>query len=606
MVMSSGYPATSIHPGVDPIPDWSPLLSSSLRTLRQLAGATEREFLQIGTQMQGIYQRSTVLSQTAHQLAESASGEHIHGLIEQLRRIFQEMESFLGKTQVRCSSSCTTLNRIDNLLKQAESPLQGVKKMTKHLYMLEVTIKIESAHLGDMGSEFINLAMDIRKLSQQIKDKVSAIFNHREQLAVIITKNSTDIHAANATQDTKSVLTLENAAASLSGLESGNDRFSHLGSVISVISEENANNISGIVQSMQFHDIYRQQVEHVIEALEGLLPSLSGAVQIPAEEQAVVSRAGDVCELQEAQLQFASAELYTAVTSIVDNLHDIGMKQMQMAENISQQTGTTDASGSSFIEGVSREMSSIIDLLTACAGTNSETTLIMKEVSSTVQQITGFVSDIEEIGGEIIQIALNARIKAAGAGKEGASMSVLAEEIGQLSGETVHRTDVLISTLTEIDSVTGTFSNDADSSETLLAEKLTEMKGELGKILGVLREIGDELVSLFSLLQNQVSALTREIDKITGSISVHERTKTLADEVVRNLQQIFGEARALYPASAAFKEDLRLVAKRYTMESERRIHEDIARKHGVGPAKVQAQVQATADDSEFGENVDLF
>jgi methyl-accepting chemotaxis protein len=604
--MPSKEYAISIQPGADSIPVWSTLLSSSLRTLRQLAGATEREFLQIGTQMQGIYQRSTVLSQTAHQLAEAASGERIHGLIERLRQIFQELESFLGKAKVQSSQSCTTLNRIDNLLKNAEPPLQGVKKMTKHLYMLEVTIKIESAHLGDMGSEFINLSMDIRNLSQQIKDKVSAIYTHRAQLTSIITKNSTDIHSASATQDFKSVLTLENAAASLSGLESGNDRFSHLGSVISAISEENANNISGIVQSMQFHDIYRQQVEHVIEALEGLLPSLSGTVQLPAEEQALVGRAGDVCELQEAQLQFASEELYTAVTSIVDNLHDIGIKQNQMAQDIYQQTGTIDASGSSFIEGVSREMSSIIDLLTACAGTNSETTIIMKNVSSTVQQITGFVADIEEIGHDIIQIALNARIKAASAGTEGATMSVLAEEIGQLSNETVHRTDVLISTLTEIDSVTETFSNDADSSETLLAEKLTEMKEELGKIMGVLREIGDELVSLFSLLQNQVSALTKEIDKITGSISVHERTKNLADEVVRNLQQIFGEARALYTASEAFKEDLRLMTKRYTMESERRIHEDIARKHGVGPAKVQAQVSTSGEGSEFGENVDLF
>jgi hypothetical protein len=105
-----------------------------------------------------------------------------------------------------------------------------------------------------------------------------------------------------------------------------------------------------------------------------------------------------------------------------------------------------------------------------------------------------------------------------------------------------------------------------------------------------------------------VNSLTREIEQITGSSDVHERTRRMADEVLACLQQIFTEARALQPASEAFKEDLRLMGQHYTMESERRIHEDIANKHG-GRATMtpkQALREPKPADSEFGDNVDLF
>jgi hypothetical protein len=117
-----------------------------------------------------------------------------------------------------------------------------------------------------------------------------------------------------------------------------------------------------------------------------------------------------------------------------------------------------------------------------------------------------------------------------------------------------------------------------------------------------------ELLSLFPRLQTQVNSLTREIEQITNSIDVHERTKRMADEVLGNLQHIFTEARTLHPATDTFKEDLRLMGKHYTMESERRIHEDIAGKHGRRAAKNPklALREPKPADSEFGDNVDLF
>ena len=596
----------------DHLQAWRPILTSSLETLRRLAGATEREFLQIGARMQEIHQQAFDLSATAQQLVEVASGERLQSLIHRLREILSEMDKYLGQAQSRSDTSRTTLDAVGGLLKEVGAPLSGVKRMCKHLYILEVSIKIESTHIGEMGSEFINLAMDIKKLSQLIKDKVNAIQELRALLTTSINKNSSHIETAKEEQDAKAEISRCNTADSLGELEAINGRFSRLGNLISATSAENTSNISTIVQSMQFHDIYRQQVEHVVSAIEGLLPAfaaLSPAGDPTGDEdrKTLIGKVGDVCELQQAQLQFASSELYSAVVAIVGNLHSIGRKQKEMAADIYEQTGTLDASGTSFIDEVSNQMTSLATLLGSCADSNTEVAKIMKDVTGTVGKITGFVTDIEGIGRDIIQIALNARIKAASTGEEGASLSVLAEEIGQLSNEAVDRTNLISKTLAEIDSTTHELSADVDSSEENLTVQLTGMKDELTSILSTLNRMGDELLALLSQVKNQVAFLSNEIENLTGGIDVHERTKALADAVLVNLQKIFSEARQLHPASAAFKEDLRLMAKRYTMESERRIHESIAGRHGVGPSKVQEKTTATpASDTEFGDNVDLF
>jgi hypothetical protein len=71
------------------------------------------------------------------------------------------------------------------------------------------------------------------------------------------------------------------------------------------------------------------------------------------------------------------------------------------------------------------------------------------------------------------------------------------------------------------------------------------------------------------------------------------------------LDRIVENAREIEPASSEFKENLHHMEERYTMESERHIHEALARKRS-GQDVFAMQANAHHDDSEFGDNVDLF
>lgn len=596
-----------------PWDNWRPLLARSLEILHQLSGATEQDFLRIGSQMQGAYQQTANLSQTARQLVEIASGDRIATVMEQLHRLLGEMVNALDQAQQRSVDNCGQIARVGSVLKQVTIPVEDFRRMAKQLYIFEVLIRIESTYLKEMGGEFINLASDIKKLSNQIKGKTSAIQQNIDSLSTTVVQNSHFFEQEIAQGEQRKTTAIANTEASLSTLEGIHGNYLQSGAIIETIATKNSEALSDIVQSMQMHDTYRQQVEHVAEALEGLLPLLDGVATVPAGQsdaalQEAVLKVGDVCEIQQAQLQFAGSSLHESVETIIAKLRDLHQSQ----RDITTSMGPSSAGGkndTSFLGEITSNIATVTDLLREYGTTTQTMDEMMHNVLRTMGEITTFVGDIEQFGSEIIQIALNARIKAVCTGQDGAAMSTLSDEVGQLSKDAVQRTDIISQALGEIRNITQSLGGDTGSGQNALSQELTDMQQQLDQLLEALEEVSRELHALTRHMQSQGQTLAKEFDQLTRSIDVHVRIQRQAAGVLDNLQQIITASRALYPASDAFKEELHSLAERYTMESERRIHEEIARKHGVTLKKTTVAPKPAASpqpSSEFGDNVDLF
>ncbi|MFZ5764408.1 MAG: methyl-accepting chemotaxis protein [Thermodesulfobacteriota bacterium] len=594
---------------------WRPALDSLLATLQQLAGATENEFLQIGEQMQGIYLRSGEITRLADHLVDSASGGRMQTLLERLRRMMADMEDYLAKARSRNADTFATLRRVQELLGGISAPLHGFRKMDMTLHMLGVSIKIESARLGDLGAGFVNLALDVEKLSRQINDKSEAIIQHQRLLAAMLAENIEVVASTESMHDAEVTAALAGSADSLHALEAVNDRFTRLGAMVAAVSGEIAGNIGAVVSSMQFHDIHRQQVEHVAEALAGLAADLDAAActdRVREACRALIVETGNVCELQEAQLRFAATEFHAQVASIVENLREVARKQTALGEETLALAGMGEGEDASFLDGISRGMATVTRLLGTFADADREMAAALKQVAATIGEITVFVTDIESIGYATVHIALNAQIKAAHSGVEGAALEVLAKEIKQLSDETVQQTDAIASALGEINDQTKHLAHTADEAEAVLSSRISGMGGEVEEIVRVLGEMSVELREILGRLHGMVGSLSEEVEQVTGGIDVHERSRAMAEEVAAVLHGIVGEARELEPASEEFKENLRRMEERYTMESERRIHEAIAaRRAGQStqagaPEQIRSDEAAVTGESEFGDNVDLF
>ena len=600
-----------VQTGDDSFSAWRSVITPSLTTLRLVASTTEDEFLQIGSQMQTFYQRSADLSRLANQLVDVVSGDSLQSLIGRLQQMMKNMESYLADSRSRSSNSCTTLERVQELLEEVTHPLQGFQKMNKTLRMLSISTKIESSRLGELGSGFVNLAMDVEKLSHQVNDKSATILAQRQTLASKIVSNLAAVRAGEKNQDSELQVSLAATVDNLHELTAVNDRCTCFGSMASLVSAEVIANIGEVVASQQTHDITRQQIEHVIEALERLTLEMNTVVDEALDNERrkkLVIEVGDVCELQAAQLRFASSELYTSVCRTVKNLRDIANKQSAMALETLSVVGVAEEGGSSFVDAIKDGIMSVTTVLNGCAKTDRDMVGTMQDVTGTIQQITSFVSDIDFIGTEIDLIALNSQIKAAHTGPEGAALGVLAEAIKRLSDEAVRQTELVSATLNNIHAATDHLSMQTETEESDPAVLIESMENELTEILQNLGVMNKDLYSLLTVLVEGVQCLTSDIEQATDGIDVHERTKEKTAGVLADLECIVLQARKIEPASNEFKQNLLHMEQRYTMESERHIHEAIARKRNGELAEVEKADAGNILDSssEFGDNVDLF
>jgi methyl-accepting chemotaxis protein len=600
----------SQNENINKLTAWRDLISPAIETLRRMAGTTEDEFLQIGSQLQSFYQRSVDISGAANQLVSVVSGENVVSLTSRLQQMMLDMESYLANARARSSESCNTLEQVQNLLDRLSEPMQSFQKMNKTLRMLSISTKIESSRLGELGSGFVNLAMDVEKLSHQVNEKSAAILDHRQLLATLITDNLALVRATETKQDVTVSATLKETSANFTELVAVNDRCKEFGNTVSIISAEVTNSISEVVSSMQMHDMTRQQLEHVVEALERLADELSDSKTSSADDDSlrrIIIEAGDVCELQDAQLHFAAGELYTAVNIIVDNLREVANKQSVIAQETITVTGAADSGGSSFVDVMSQGMNAVTAVLTSCAKADRNMSVTMKKVAQTIDEIAGFVTDIEAIGSEIDLIALNSQVKAALTGTEGAALGVLAEAIKRLSDEAVRQTNSVAEILTGIHAVTEHLLANTENDENQLGSSISSMQDELVVILRNMGEMNAEMHSVLSGLNERVLSLTQDVEQATAGVDVHERTKVMADGVLDSLKLIVSQSRQIEPASSEFKVNLRHMEERYTMESERHIHEALARKRsGQSSVAVQSVAKSSSDDSEYGDNVDLF
>jgi len=594
---------------VDDLKSWQKDINSSINTIKTISVTTEDEFLAVGSKLQEFYYRSNDVNSISTRLIEAVSGGNSHLIIEKLESVLFEMDQYISHINSKTQGSCSVLSDVLLLLDKISQPLEGFQKMYKTLRMLGISTKIESSRIGELGAGFLTLAQDVERLSLLVNEKSSNILSRSAMLSAMITTNIKHVNTIALAQIGELVSKLRNTEDNLKELVGAYYNFSQLGEQLAELSVAATQDIGNIVSSLQSHDITRQQLEHVVEALEKLEHDISMDAS-PGNVTRLIVETGDVCELQSAMMGFAASEQFNSVSSTVNSLNNLSENQKMMTEQTSMVMSSGSGSGNSFIENISSGMSSVMGVLDKCVQAELELSETMTQILSTIGDVSGFVTDIEEIGSEIDLIALNSQIMAAHTGAEGAALGVLAEAIKRLSLDAFTQTEVVAGTLSQINGITGHILADIDKKQSEEdAKVVARMTSDFKDVIGELNQLNSESSELLSSLYENVNNLTQDIEQTAGSISAHEKSRTMSDKVLSELNRIVEQSRRLEPASPEFLKNLRHMEDRYTMNSERQIHEEVARRHSkhasLTPGRT-VQKAVPKDESEFGDNIDLF
>jgi methyl-accepting chemotaxis protein len=588
----------------------------------RLIPGTEEQFLFIGSRLNEVYREVEEISRQASSLVSMLDSSVMKGTIGRFREILEKMDRHIGGSDRRFASGMTALNDVLTAVSHVGDPLANFRKIVKTLKILAISTKIESAQLKKMESDFINLAGDVEQLSALIHDKSAGIESHRRSLMSLAEATLARIVSINEKSRGYISEVLGNIGSSIALLEERHDL--SLTAADSMLSRFNATSkqVGEVVMSMQFHDITRQQVEHirdVLAAMEGKLgtaPEVMNASSHAAPyAPELVAEAAIACELQKAQLSDAENKFVHAVDAIVENLRGVVKNVFRILDDIQKITGGTDLIASTFLSNIESGTTAVIGRLEDTGRAEGEFVDAMGELSSAVSTISGLVDDIEEIGEEIELIAVNARVKSAHTGVEGAPLGVIAEAIWHLSIDATSQKTTISELLRQVVVATQGLQA-AVSRET--GDEQSDSRGiidELSGLLGELKSMNDGVIGLVKEIEEGSRSLSSLIEETIDSITVHRDLK----EEVTGLAVLFDDVITRARGAVSREEfekarnlSLAYIENNYTMQRERVIHRSVAsnvipfagKDREDQPPSLPDEDVACNDD--LGDNVELF
>ena len=518
------------------------------------------------------------------------------------RSFFGQMSTYLDLSGRKLNHNTGTLGTILGTSDDIARHLVGFNRIVKHLRVLGISTKIESARLADGSNAFGNIADDVEKLSGLINAKSADILRAVTSSHTVISETLSKVSLFESREQGESQTMLDDIIRNLSSLSEKHGRSSIAAQQVVSQSDEISRSIGEIVGSLQFHDITRQQIEHVTEVIDDLgerISRLNGTENaLSAARDLCVS---DVCRLQMNQLASAKREFVSAVGGAMDSFRTIAGTVVEISREAAALVEATGAAGSSFLTRLKTDVTKIVVTLKENGEANRGLLSAVESVAATISDLAAFVGSIEEIGVDIGLLALNAQIRAAQTGSEGAALGVLAEAVRNLSEDARKQTLAISEALTHISTTAqGLGRGGTDEDE---VPELDEMVERFGGLLDSLEGMDGQVASFINRMKEATNEVETTIRGLISGIRVHERMESVLSGAIAALEKIDREAREFGPPTGGGRDGgyLKRLEDRYTMHKERSIHRSIIQT--VGPA---APFPHKEPEGDFGENVELF
>ncbi len=562
----------------------------------------EQDFLALGEDLMRLEAGCGDISRDAGELVACASGQDLHGA---LNRFSEELGALTGSAEAEAGNAgLRDIDAVAGIVAELANVVSAFSKIVKHLSMLGIATRIESARLGADGRGFSTLADDVEKLAHLIVDHCAGISAKVEALHG---------HVASARESTRGIvraqqqcfeLVTRELAANIAGLSEMSERSAGLSQELSRSAESIRNDIGLAVQSLQSHDIVRQQIEHVEQALTEVARVLDGDEAAQENAPELLAFVADVLTIQDSQLDSADTHFTEAASRLRDSLVSLAARIQEIGSAITTVTGQADTDNP-----LARVESGIATVKTALgdfASQGEALGTIMDSVAGTISGMGDSIEAIEEVGAEIELIAINASIKAAHTGEAGAALGVLALAIQRLSVDARRQTDAVAAILKDIFNASKTLQENAsrynDQSESW------RVVGELDAVLADAGVASRRSLELFGKLRDASATCGAHAARVAEGITFDRDIGARLETIRSALREQVDGARTLVPEGGSGRSArLRQLYDQYTMEAERAVHEA-----AFGLAATPAVSAGAAEEGEagqtgeFGDNVELF
>ncbi len=548
-------------------------------SLRQSCDDAEQHFLNLGEKLQQLYADTVGLTNgivTTVRILDRGDGG---GMLDELANLVKKALTALEGSRQNAVAKLESISRMAAQIEKLHQLCGDAERIAAYLTVVGFNIRIQSAREERFAQTFSVIASESRSFSQKIVGIVERVQHDTEE----IIRGHAGSKAA-ISQDLVDMQRLGDEARRL--VEEAFHRIEKLVAMacrtLSQAEEQSrkvSEQVGEIVMGIQLHDSISQRISHMEEAFADAAALLEPAAGHVAGGASAAERQGTlhaILDVQVGQLEVIIREISTVYHATTRAFAEIRTVIASLQDSIAGFSAGPDhppsAGGDNGDDTAFAGLKDALGSLGAILGRSSklleDISLSSDQASAAAGQLSRYMEQVRKISFETRLIALNAIVNAAHLGEEGQTFEVLANELTVLSRQSdkfVEAVEAIISTITELG---GELKFDAATAAITGAEELTAAVLEAESRYSRFEEDAAQAHSQAEALQGAIEAICSELQFLPA----------FADELNGCLQQLI----ALRDGFAAWQGQVNpqlvghsgSLAGRYTMESERVIHQD--------------------------------
>ena len=553
--------------------------------LQSTSRDAEGNFLALGGGLQNLFQESTEVTSSAQKAVNTITRENnISSIIQEISDQILTRFNHVKSNNMKILSHATEAS---SLIKSLARQTPEIRKIDKELWILGSNMAIQASwnpHTRQMFGEyseelkqfsksikkvFLEFQKDLKGMYDSIQELQSSIRTETQRLDELIHQSRQNIQ--NATQQLEHLLS---------------DSAEKIG-VIEALSRQMTRRVADIVTSIQFNDITRQQMEHVTDALEETSSNQS-AFEVYR-----------CMRIQSAQLNQVTDTLKSATTTIELSFADIVESGAAIATQYDRPSDAVH-SDSPFVS-IKNALHEQEELLDFSSTLRDRTIQSMQIASVASDRLASHLDKITEITGDLNLQAINALVMSRNIGQGGASLVALSKEVHSLSKASTFTVEKVVQILTAVG--TQTYELSSLASEDTEWENAQQLKHGFDQI-DIIGEQYFSAIENTTALSNQLQSHARETSRKSGFIAA------LSDKIQQGNAHLKEAAEQLAQHAVQDDSSLTNLKERYTMESERLVHDRVQQElNGQSATPPESShtdtgnpsIEETVDDSEFGD-----
>ena len=589
------------------IPIW---ISGLRKPLESISKNSESTFVKLGQDLQFVYADAERLERLAVETTGMISGDSDDKLLSKIRDLAKGALKRLESFRTEVLELFPRFELCQDQMKKLNEKCPGILKIARTLNMIALNISTESSRTKECEEMFGIFVKEIRELAKKVNE-ISLKIKEDSEESRIVQKNefSGILDRGNELNQTS-----EKAREMVSENIRRIDNVMNLSLEALQRSEVHSQKISGlvgdVVVAIQFHDIVRQQIEHVIEAFQDVEATINENMNIISgnnceEHSILLGKSHYILRLQALQLKQIINEIKDAHRNIIVAFEEIGNDIETLVDDVGQMAlvkngkGNQDSDFNMLISGFEKLEKIMVngeDLTEAIEGA-------MNRTKTSASDLSNYLSLIEDVSMDLHIKSINALIMSKRLGQSGITLSVLAQYVTEVSKGSDEFVSEVIDILKSIHA----------SAQDLNLASLKNSEGtEYVHGMGVSLEDGichisgsyDMFLKNVDQSRSESMDLKKKIIAVGSDLTFLTEMEGGIDECLKDIDVLLGKLSPFSSGDQKPEEDLSRVQSRYTMEIERGVHQRSIGNDGTTEKVIIKE--ARSDENKLGDNVELF